>query len=263
MWVNILIEIIDFGEFMSYVSFITDERFKEIVNELLAIGDAAKVKATEEFDRNVIDPFSMLMEMASFDMNFEDWVKSEQSRQVQKSLSNDIGLLHQKILGSVSGWKDLKTGNVVDLVNADLEIIAEVKNKHNTVKGSDKVGTYKELESLIMPKTSIYKDFKAYYVEIIPSTAKGYEKPFTPSDKKTGTQCEPNPSIIQIDGLRFYKLVTGVDDALEQVFNALPTVIKDCRKSASMNGIEEAVQFFKSAYVPKPPKTSRRTTPKA
>lgn len=247
---------------MAYVSFISDERFKEIVNELLAIGDAAKIKATEEFDRNVIDPFSMLMEMACFNMNFEDWVESEKARQVQKSLSNDIGLLHQKILGSVDGWKDLKTGNVVDLVNTDLKIIAEVKNKHNTVKGSDKVGTYKELESLIMPKTSIYKDFTAYYVEIIPSTAKGYEKPFTPSDKKTGTKCDPNPNIIQIDGLRFYKLVTGKDDALEQVFNALPAVIKDCRKSAAMNGIEEAKQFFKSAYVPKP-RTSRRKSPKA
>lgn len=62
---------------MAYVSFISDERFKEIVNELLAIGDAAKIKATEEFDRNVIDPFSMLMEMACFNMNFEDWVESE------------------------------------------------------------------------------------------------------------------------------------------------------------------------------------------
>lgn len=243
---------------MSYVSFISDERFKEVVNELLTIGNAAKIKATEKFDRNVIDPFSMLMEMASFDMSFDEWVKSEKSRQVQKTLSNDIGLLHQKILGSVKGWKDLKTGKVVDLVNHDLQIIAEVKNKHNTVKGSDKVGIYEELESLIMPKTSIYKGFKAYYVEIIPSTANGYEKPFTPSDKKTGTKCDPNPNIIQIDGLRFYKIVTGIDDALEQVFNALPQVIKDCRASATMSGIDEAKQFFKTAYVPKPPKSSRR-----
>lgn len=242
---------------MSYVSFISDHRFKEIVSELLAIGDVAKIKATKEFDRNVIDPFSMLMEMASFDMNFEEWVKSEKSRQVQKSLSNDIGLLHQKILGSVGGWQDLKKGNVVDLVNTDLQIIAEIKNKHNTVKGSDKVGTYKELESLIMPKTSIYKGYKAYYVEIIPSTANGYEKVFTPSDKKTGTKCDPNSNIIQIDGLRFYKLVTGVDDALEQIFNALPNVIKDCKSTTIMGGIDEAKKFFNTAYVPKP-KTPHR-----
>jgi hypothetical protein len=212
---------------MSYVSFITDERFREIVNDLLLIGEKAKIKAKQKFDRNVIDPFSMLIEMASFRMNSDQWVKSEENRQVQKSLSNDIGILHQKILGSVDGWQDLQTGNVVDLVNQDLKIIAEIKNKHNTLKGSDKFGTYKELEGLIMPKTSIYKDFKAYYVEIVPSTASGYEKPFTPSDKKTGTKCDANPNIIQIDGLRFYKLVTGVDDALEQLFNALPQVIKD------------------------------------
>lgn len=248
---------------MSYVSFITDERFREIVNDLLLIGEKAKIKAKQKFDRNVIDPFSMLIEMASFRMNSDQWVKSEENRQVQKSLSNDIGILHQKILGSVDGWQDLQTGNVVDLVNQDLKIIAEIKNKHNTLKGSDKFGTYKELEGLIMPKTSIYKDFKAYYVEIVPSTASGYEKPFTPSDKKTGTKCDVNPNIIQIDGLRFYKLVTGVDDALEQLFNALPQVIKDCKSAINMSGLDEARRFFKAAYVAKEPKTARRKKPTA
>jgi hypothetical protein len=241
---------------MPYVSFITDERFREIVNALLLIGEAAKIKAKQKLGRNVIDPFSMLIEMASFDLNSEQWVKSEENRQIQKSLSNDIGLLHQKILGSVPGWKDLQTGNVIDLVSHDMKIIAEIKNKHNTLKGSDKIGTYKELESLVMPKTSIYKGFKAYYVEIVPSTSNGYEKSFTPSDKKTGTPCDPNPNIIQIDGLRFYKLVTGVDDALEQVFNALPKVIKDCRSTVNMIGIDEAKRFFKLAYAAKEPKIS-------
>jgi hypothetical protein len=250
---------------MPYVSFIKDERFREIITELLSIGDVARKRANEEFERNVIDPFSMLLEMACFDMDFANWVKSEKSRQIQKTLANDVGMLHQKILGSVDGWVDLKVGGGIDLVNPEKKIIAEIKNKHNTVTGGKRVNNYQELDELIMTKASTYKGYTAYFVEIIPSTPKGYEKAFTPSDKKKGIRCVTNLSIIQIDGKRFYKLVTGIDDALEQVFNAIPKVVRDCRSQISMNGSEEAVQFFKSAYAPKPPtprKSNRRQASK-
>lgn len=236
---------------MSYVSFLDDEKFKQIINQSLITGDVAVISANNDFERNVIDPFSMLMEMACFDMDFSSWLKSEKARQSQKSLSNNIGELHQKILGSVDGWQDLKVGGGIDVANHDKKIIAEIKNKHNTVKGSNKVDNYKELDELIMPKASIYKGYTAYFVEIIPSKPAGYEKPFTPSDKKKGIKCEVNPKIIQIDGKRFYALVTGVNDALEQVFDAIPKVIKDCRSNVSMNGAEQATKFFKSAYFPK------------
>lgn len=244
---------------MPYVSFISDERFREIIRELLAIGDTAAIRANEEFERNVIDPFSMLLEMACFNMDFDDWINSEKNRQIQKTLSNDIGMLHQKILGSVDGWTDLKVGGGVDLVNVEKKFIAEIKNKHNTVTGGKRVNNYQELCDLIMPKASTYKNFKAYFVEIIPSNSNGYEKPFTPSDKKSGIRCPINPNIIQIDGKRFYKLVTGVDDALEQVFKALPRVITDCRQQVTMKGAEEAATFFRAAYDPKPPSQPRRS----
>jgi hypothetical protein len=236
---------------MPYVSFLDDEKFKKIINQSLVTGDKALISANDDFERNVIDPFSMMMEMACFDMDFDSWLKSEKARQSQKSLSNSIGELHQKILGAVDGWLDLKVGGGVDLANHDKRIIAEVKNKHNTVTGGKRVDNYKELDKLVMPKASIYKGYTAYFVEIIPSSPNGYEKPFTPSDKQKGIKCEPNPKIIQIDGKRFYSLVTGVDDALEQVFNAIPKVIKDCRSNITMNGAGQAAKFFKLAYSPK------------
>ncbi len=96
-----------------------------------------------------------------------------------------------------------------------------------------------------MPKASHYKGFTTYFVEIIPSSPKGYEKPFTPSDKDRGIRCEANPQIVQIDGNRFYKLVTGVDNALEQIFEAIPKVIKDCRPTIFMSGAEGADKFFR------------------
>lgn len=247
---------------MSYVSFITDEKYLKIVGEILAIGMDAKAKAESDFNRNVIDPFAMMIEMASFDIDSNTWMVSEKSRQAQKSLSNHVGLLHQKILGNVDGWRDMGTGNIVDLVNDERKIVAEVKNKHNTTKGSDKVAIYKELDDLVMPKASNYKDYTAYFVEIIPKKPIRYEECFTPSDRKKGTRCEANPKIKQTDGASFYTLVTGEEDALEQIFKTLPAVIKDSLKASSTIDSKGAEEFFKVAFVEKPSKP-RRTSRQA
>ena len=251
---------------MPYVSFISDDQFRSIVLDILNKGLEAKRKKDKGFNRNVIDPFAILFEMASFGLNEDEWVLSEKKRQAQKSLSNHIGMVHQNILGEVQGWENLKVGKIIDIVSPTKKIIAEIKNKHNTIKGSNKSDLYYDLEKLVMPKSSAYKDYTAYYVEIIPKKADPVDIPFTPSNKNTGTQCSPNEKIRQIDGASFYKMVTGIDNALEQVFLALPQVISDCLKNDSAIKSDVAKHFFKSAFVPKPPKlpkTSRRKTPKA
>lgn len=243
---------------MAYVSFIKDEDFKKVISEILVIASESKRKADTKFNRNVIDPFSVLIEIGGFDIDFETWVISEKTRQAQKSLSNHVGLLHQKLLGSIEGWTDLGVGQLIDVVNPQKKIIAEIKNKHNTIKGADRIGLYKELDNLVMMKGHQYKDFTAYYVEIVPKKADRYNICFTPSDKSKGNKCPLNEKVRQIDGASFYALVTGIDNALEQIFLALPEVIKDCKADAKMVGAEKAVEFFKSAYVPKLPKTSHR-----
>ena len=248
---------------MAYVSFIKNEDFKRIIGEILEIASEAKKKADTKFNRNVIDPFSMLIEIGGFEIDFDGWVMSEKTRQSQKSLSNHVGLLHQKLLGCIHGWQDLGVGQLIDVVNQDRKIIAEIKNKHNTIKGADKIGLYKELDNLVMMKGHQYKDFTAYYVEIVPKKPTKYDMCFTPSDKSKGTKCPANEKIRQIDEASFYALVTGIDNALEQIFRALPQVIKDCKPDAKMIGSEHAFEFFKLAYVPKPTKTSRHKNLKA
>ena len=248
---------------MAYVDFIKDEDFKNIISEILLIASESKKKAETKFNRNVIDPFSVLIEIGGFDIDFDTWVISEKTRQAQKSLSNHVGLLHQKLIGCVDGWTDLGVGQLIDVVNPDRKIIAEIKNKHNTIKGADKIGLYKELDNLVMMKGHQYKDFTAYYVEIVPKTAQRYNICFTPPDKSKGNKSSPNEKVRQIDGASFYSLVTGIDNALEQIFLALPQVIKDCTTIPKMTGSEKAIDFFKSAYVPKPPRTSNRKSPKA
>jgi hypothetical protein len=233
---------------MPYVNFVDDVTFKSLVGELLKLGKEAKSKAINEFDRNTIDPFSILWEMSSFGSSFDEWYQSEISRQAQKTLSNHIGMFHQNFLGCVEDWEDLGVGKMVDLVNHKRKIIAEVKNKHNTVTGAKQVDVYKELESLVMPNGQVYKGYTAFYVEIVPKKPERYNKEFTPSDKKTSTKCQSNEKIRRIDGASFYKLVTGVDDALQQVFKSLPIVIKDVYKEFNIGDSHGALEYFKKAY---------------
>lgn len=213
---------------MPRLSFISDAALHTAVTHLLEIATKARAKADKDFERNVIDPFAVLFEMSGFKADEAAWLAGEKNRQAQKSLQNHVGTFHQAILGMMQGWQDLGTGSVVDAVCPDKKIIAEIKNKHNTVKGSDKVKVYDQMETLVMTKGHQYKDFTAYYVEIIPKSGLRYDKEFTPPDSAKGQPRRANPLIRQIDGYSFYALATGVPDALEQLFTALPDVIEAC-----------------------------------
>ena len=232
---------------MPKLSFLPDDALEKEVRHLLAIAKAAKAKSERDFTRNVIDPFAVLFEMSGFDADETVWAKGETNRQIQKTLQNHVGAFHQRILGFVDGWWDTGTGGVVDLVSEQHKIIAEVKNKYNTVKGSDKVKIYDHLEMQVMTKGHQYKGFAAYYVEIIPSAGQRYDKGFTPSDNAQGQQRKANPLIRQIDGYSFYGLVTGVPDALSQLFAALPDAIEDNSEYRFINR-EFAQEFFRKAF---------------
>jgi len=205
---------------------LNDQKFIALVEGVLKSGFEATTKADKKLGRNVIDPFLMLFEMGSFNLNIENWITNEKMRQAQKSLTNKIGLFHQDVLGSLDDWENLGTQEVIDVVNHEKCIIAEIKNKHNTIKKSDQIGLYDTLEKLVMPKTQKYHDYTAYYVEIIPKSAVRYNEPFIPSNRETGKRAAANNLIRKIDGASFYALASGHDHALAQLYDALPKTIE-------------------------------------
>jgi hypothetical protein len=176
------------------------------------------------------------------------WAINEKLRQAQKTLSNHIGNFHQSLLGALEGWENLPNGKIVDIVCTERKIIAEIKNKHNTIKASNQSTLYHSLNDLVMKKGQVYKDYTAYYVEIIPKKPKRYDKPFTPSDASIGAKCPENPLIRVIDGASFYALITGVEDALQQVFNVLPAVISVLKPNYQMMDSHLITRFFMEAY---------------
>jgi len=196
-----------------------------------------------DIHKNVIDPFSATIEGLVLKLNREEWEKKEMSRQTQKSFQNIIGDFHQRILSTFNGWEDLGTGNILDLVNKDKKIIAEIKNKYNTTKGNHKPTVYDDMKSVISKEN--YKDYTSYFVEIIPKKPQRYNKEFTPS--KNGKNKPKNNKIRVIDGYSFYNIVSEHANTLEDVFKLTFETVKRI-KGSSINYREYEV-FFKLAYV--------------
>lgn len=235
---------------MPYLNYIKDSDLEDAVGFMLAAAESGQETAKKKFARNVIDPFAVVFEMVGFDIpTVAEWEKSEQARQAQKTLGQALGDFHQRVLGSIKGWENLGVGNNIDLFCPSKKIIAEVKNKHNTVTGGQLSALYHGLDDLVMPKSSKYHRHTAYYVEIIPKKGESYDVEFTPSDRTRSKKCPANPKIRKIDGKSFYALASGKDDALPKLYEALPNVIKTvCGKSYAAKELMLMENYFKAAF---------------
>lgn len=227
--------------------FISNKNLYSSAEYVLGIAARALEQSEKNIYKNVLDPFSAVFDAMAGGVSLSDWRKKELSRQIQKTLQNALGVFHQNILGNFKNWENLGVGNIVDVVNEESKIIAEIKNKHNTTKGNHKTAIYDDLDKLL---NSTYKGFTGYYVEVIPKGRKEYDKEFTPSDNKSKSRRPSHEKIRVIDGKSFYTLASGYKNALEQIYLVLPKVIGDILGQNS-EIIEKEMLFhelFKRAY---------------
>ena len=225
---------------MSYLKFISDDDLVPAVGQVVGVIKDAERDVDLKFHKNVIDPFSALFDGVTHAITYEEWIKQEKTRQIQKTMQNAIGNFHQKILGAIPGWVDLGIGGGLDVLSREKKIIAEVKNKYNTTKGNHLMELYDAIKSKL--DTKEYAGYTGYYVEIISKGGKRYNKPYTPSDNKTKNRRPVNPKIRVIDGVSFYALATGRNYALRELFEVLPTILIDdfkCKLSE-----QEALKYF-------------------
>ncbi|MES1023613.1 Eco47II family restriction endonuclease [Gloeocapsa sp. BRSZ] len=230
---------------MVYLPYISDNDLRKAVKRVVDCILSTQQRQEAEMYRNVIDPFSAIFDGAVQGFSLEDWLQKERSRQIQKTVQNQIGHFHENILSSVPGWQKLRQG--VDICNEERKIIAEIKNKYNTVKGSDKVGIYDYFLSFL--EKPQYHNFTAYYVEIIPKNRGFYDKPFAPSSRDS-TRRPANENIRQISGQAFYDLATGTSGALSMLFNVLPDVISEVSGIKALDERQKATfrSLFDKAY---------------
>ncbi|OAV04953.1 Eco47II family restriction endonuclease [Moraxella catarrhalis] len=199
------------------------QKIKNILKPILLSAYQTEI-SEQSLRQNTLDVFSATLESILKGISFDEWIEQEKKRQIQKTLQNKVGDLHQKILGTLSGVQDLGVGGVVDIISQEKSLIAEIKNKHNTTKGNHKIAVYDDLKSVLSSKPEITT---AYYVEILPKNGKKYNKPFTPSDNKTSQQRPANEFIRQIDGQSFYELLTGNPNALRELYILLAQVASE------------------------------------
>jgi len=201
---------------------------EEIINPLIEVRTSSP-----DIYSNTVDPFSAVIDAMISDISLEDWLVREEQRQIQKTLQNKIGELHEIILGNIKGCKRLKVGKIVDLVNDEKRLIAEIKNKWNTTKGNHKVDIYDDIESVL--KQPAYRKYTGYYVEILPKNRQVYNNPFTPSDNRTSSRSPAREDIRQIDGKSFYTLLTGDADAISKVYQLIPDLIAEIMSEAGLS----------------------------
>lgn len=205
---------------MAILSFISDE---DLISHTTKLVEAAK-RAEKTVDanpyKNVIDPFSALIDAARQDVSLETWMNQEKARQIQKSFQNAIGEFHQQVLGSINGWSNAGAGGSYDVINDEMKIIAEVKNKYNTMNSSSALNAYDKMAHWLDYGKGGYE---AFIVEIVPEKPRPYSVPFTPSERKVKRQTREN--LRRIDGRSFYARATGIPNAIDLLYAALPDVL--------------------------------------
>lgn len=226
-----------------YVEFISDGHYKGCVRYVLNSFNKAKElkssldKSIAKNDifksllfKNKIDPFKMVFEIEK--IGIKEWIRKEILRQLDKSVEQKMGEFHQRMLGGVNGWKDLKVGNKMDIVNMDGTIYFEIKNKFNTSND----GSLKDVRNKLEEITKSNHKATAYWANIIPnSTLKSGEAVWV---KKNFNQIE---SVKRVWGEKVYELITGDPLALEKIYQTLPTVIADVAHEDDIKNIAETI----------------------
>jgi len=230
---------------MPYLKFISDKNLITAVNNVIQVIEKAENRTDENMYKNVIDPFSALFHGITKCISCKNWMDQEKARQTQKTMQNSIGEFHQNILGAVSGWKNLRMGQGLDIVNDKMKMVVEIKNKYNTTKGNHLVKLYDDIKTTL--KENKYKNYTGYYVEIISRGRKIFDKPFIPSQK--GKRRPTRKKIRVIDGVSFYAMATGRKNALQELFETLPKVIADQhRYKLNEKEIKEYFKLFRMAF---------------
>ncbi|MCE2471330.1 MAG: Eco47II family restriction endonuclease [Anaerolineae bacterium] len=186
------------------LSWIDEEAFDQAITALRQSAQDALTHADKRRRRNVVDPFLTLLLSSTFSIDrSEDLSTIQQAESAIRGMSGALGTFHQSILGSVTGWEN--HDSLYDLKCPDRRLVAEVKNKWNTMNTANRRQVESDLAATVR---SLRGPWTAYLVLIVPKSPVRYEKSL---DK----------NVIETDGASFYQLVTGYPNAIHDLFQVL------------------------------------------
>lgn len=218
-----------------YVDFVSDEHLLSCIGNLHNSYLKAKSNVTKKnFYSNKVDTIKLTFDSKFNDINEESLIQSEILRQIDKSINNSIGTFHEHILGGINGFE---VGNLsgFDIKAKDNTLFADIKNKHNTMNSSSAESLFQKLKVY----ADTYKKANCYWVQIL---AKGS---FNELWKGEINGKEYSHSrVFKISGDQFYALLSGRQDALLQLYTALPNAIKDY-----LNSIEHNIESIDNSAI--------------
>jgi len=187
------------------------------VNKYRSIYKKNELDSLNTFIKNP-DPFHLITKMISLHLNKEEVLKPIPISTTDKTYLNFQGEQWEELILMNQDWERPK--RLLDVSRKDKTVVVELKNKHNTVKGSDKVNNYDQM------KICIDEDgySKALFVFMIPKGTKPTYKSFTPSDNKTNSNRPKNTNLIEVDGKTFFdryffETNNGFSNFINQVIN--------------------------------------------
>lgn len=231
-----------------YVNFISDEHLLTCIGNLHKSYLKAKNNITKKnFYSNKVDTIKLTFDSKFNEIEEDRLIESEILRQIDKSINNSIGTFHEQILGGIKGFE---AGNLsgYDIKAKDNTLFADIKNKHNTMNSSAAEALFQKLKRY----ADDYKQSKCYWVQILAKSS------FCElwSGDINGKEYS-HSRVYKISGDQFYALLSGKEDAMFQLYKALPIAINEYLKSVekTTENIENsALQEIKSMT-----ETSKRT----
>ncbi len=209
-----------------YVNFVSDEHLLNCIGNLHKSYIKAKNNITKKnFYSNKVDTIKLTFDSKFNDINEESLIQSEILRQIDKSINNSIGTFHEQVLGGIESF-EVGFLSGFDIKAEDDTLFADIKNKHNTMNSSAAEALFQKLARY----ADDYKKAKCYWVQIL---AKSSFCKLWIGDIN-GKEYS-HSRVYKISGDQFYALLSGQDDALFQLYKALPIAITDYLKSSEQN----------------------------
>lgn len=186
----------------------------------------------KEFNKNLIDPIKLTFDSKVYGKSIEQIIDAETIRQMDKTNSNHIGYFQQNIFKYIgnSNWTVPTQG--FDIVNEELKIFVEMKNKHNTMNSSSSQKTYMRMLSKIEED----RDNQCFLVEVI---AKNSQNIIWNVSLDGVSISKERIRRVSID--KFYEIVTGEKEAFKNLVEVLPKVMDDVLSELTQNSIQNTV----------------------
>ncbi len=192
----------------------------------------------KSFNENIVDPIKLTFDAKVYGKTFEEIIESECIRQIDKTNSNRIGYFHQNLFKYAgNGWNVPIAG--FDVINDELHIYAELKNKHNTMNSASSQKTYMKMQEKLL------QDDRAVcmLVEVIAKKSQNVKWTTTVDGKVFS-----HDRIRRISIDKFYEIVFGDSEAFFKLCRALPDILDDAiaelqRGSINNNVYEELNQL--------------------